>query len=262
VMFDSGVATKSDVLRAELESARSELAVSRAKRAVSVADNAFNMAIGANIDEPVDLNDADFKKGEMTAIKYEEFLEIARRSRPEWKIAKYGREIADMGKSIAYTGFLPVFFLTGTYGYNNVRDQEIGLDTQLRNWNIALVSSWTIFDGFATPYKVWDAYAKYTEAAKGEDLLNKKVAIEVKDAVLSLNSAVEELKSAKKAVELAEENYKIADMRYSSGIGTNLEAIDAKTMLTQARLDYLEAEFGYELAKAEVNKAVGEEVLK
>jgi outer membrane protein len=261
VMMGSGVVTRSDVLRAELEAARSELAVSRAGSAVTLAENAFNVMIGGDLDAPVVLDELDFQVGEITAPKYQEFLDLAYRSRPDWRMVKYGRDISDKGKWNSWTGFLPMFSLAGSYGYNNVKDPNFDIDSQLKNWNIALVSSWTIFDGFSTPNKVREAYAKYVESAKGEDLLKKNIAMEVKDSVSKLNSAVDELAAAKKALELADENYKIAELRYSSGVGTNIEAIDAKTMLTSAKLDYLQSEFDYELSKADVNKAVGMEVL-
>ncbi len=261
VMFDSGIVTKAETLRAELEVARAELSLSRAKSGVALANNTFNLITGRDLDASVSLDEEDFRIGELTAPDYEEFLAVAYTSRPDWKIVSLSREITDKEKWISYTGYMPLIYLSGSYGYNNVKYPALESDSNLENWNVMLVSSWTLFDGLATPNKVKEAYSKYTEAEKNKELLVKNIAIEVKDACLALNSAVDEVKASRKALELAGENYKIAELRYSSGVGTNIEVIDAKTLLASAKLEYLEAEFKYELAKAAVNKAVGREVL-
>ena len=74
-----------------------------------------------------------------------------------------------------------------------------------------------------------------------------------------LKSVMETIGSAKKAEELAEENYKVSSLRYRSGVGTNLEVIDAQVALTQARINYSQAQFDLEIAKAKINKVVGRE---
>ena len=260
-MFASGVATRADVLRGELDVARSELALSKAKSAVDLMSNSFNLTIGRDPVTPVALDENDFKIGDIKVPDYQEMLKAAYAFRPDWKMAQYGERIADKTTVASYSGYLPAFLLEGSYGYSNVQEKKVDIDSMLNNWSIALVGSWTIFDGLMTPNKVKEMTAKYVEASKQMDLLRKSVAIDVNNASLSLSSAVDEIKSAGKALELANENYNIAETRYAAGVGTNLEVIDAKTMLTTSKLDYLQAEFDYELAKAALDKAVGREVM-
>jgi outer membrane protein TolC len=259
-MFSSGVVTKADILRSELDVAKAELGLTKTRSSVDLAKNSFNLIIGGKLDDPVNLDEEDFKIGGITAPDYNEFLAIAYSERPEWRIVSYGKDIADKQSLASYSGYIPSFLLSGSYGYNDVNDTVMKTDNNLKSWNMALVGSWTLFDGLATPNKVKEAYAKYVEAAKNKELLEKNIAIDVKNACSNLNSAVDEMKLARKALELADENYKIAELRYSSGVGTNVEVMDAKTLYTSAKLDLLQAEFDYELAKAAVNKAVGKEV--
>jgi|GEM_PF-654233 len=259
-MYKSGVVTRADILRAQLEVARAELMVSKARSAVAIAENFFNLATGRDLGTPVDLNEKDFRIGAVSEPDFEEYLIVAYKNRPDWKSVKLAEKIADKNKWISWGGFLPVFFAAAQTSHTYMRYVETGSEQILKNWTAVIAASWTLFDGLATPNKVKEAYAKYTEADKGKQLLLKKVQIEVKDACLNLSSAVDEMSAAKKAFELAEENNEIADKRYSSGVATNIEAIDAKTLLTSAKLDYLEAEFNYELAKASLDKAVGREM--
>ena len=73
-------------------------------------------------------------------------------------------------------------------------------------------------------------------------------------------AAVNSISSAKKAVESADENYRISREKYKSGIGSNLEMIDAQTALTEAKTNLYQAQFDYQIAKARVNRALGREI--
>ena len=87
------------------------------------------------------------------------------------------------------------------------------------------------------------------------------MALEVRDAFLTLKSSLLTIGSTQKAVNSAEESLKLSNLRYTSGVGTNLEVIDAQVSLTQAKYNHLQALFDTEINKAKVNKVVGKEVL-
>ena len=53
----------------------------------------------------------------------------------------------------------------------------------------------------------------------------------------------------------AEEGFRIANLRYESGVGTQLEVLSAQAALTDARRSLAEAFFMFRKAKAELKKA-------
>ena len=55
----------------------------------------------------------------------------------------------------------------------------------------------------------------------------------------------------------AEEDFKIAEVRYSSGIGTNLDVLDAQLALTTAQTNYYQALYDYNTDKANLEAAMG-----
>ena len=62
----------------------------------------------------------------------------------------------------------------------------------------------------------------------------------------------------RKAVEQGEENLRVSQERYMAQVTTITEVLDAQTRLSQSRLNYYRALYGHNLAKARLQRAVGE----
>jgi len=262
VMFDAGTVTKADVLQSEVQVANAEINLTKAKSALEIAKNSFNNVLGRNLNEKVDISEEEFIIEEFTAPRYEEFLREAYEGRPDWKQFILGKEISENSVALARSGYFPSIAIVGTYGNTKTEYAEHGRTDDLNSWTAILSGSWNIFDGLSTPNKVKEAEANLKAQKADEDMVKNGIALEVKDACFNLNTATETIKMAKKALEFAEENYRISELRYNAGVGTNIEVIDAQTALTQARLQYLEAQYDYEIAKARINKVTGKEIFK
>lgn len=91
--------------------------------------------------------------------------------------------------------------------------------------------------------------------------MKNNIALEVHGAYLNLKSALEVVIATRQEVDSAEESLKVSTSRYNSGLGTNVDVLDAQVDLTQAWTDHLQALFDVEIAKAKINKAVGKTIL-
>ena len=58
-------------------------------------------------------------------------------------------------------------------------------------------------------------------------------------------------------MEKAKEDYKIAQVRYTAGVGTNLDVMDAESKLTTAQSNYYNALYQYNSSKADLDRAMG-----
>ena len=83
------------------------------------------------------------------------------------------------------------------------------------------------------------------------------VRLEVQTALLNMQSSEKNISTTSTAVEKAEEDYNIARVRYSAGVGTNLDVMDAQDKLTKAKTDYYTALYTYNTSKASLDKAMG-----
>jgi len=257
-MLNSGVATRADLLRAEVQVANSEVALTRARNNFDLARNTFNNVLGRSIDEPVELS--DILELTVPALPdYAALLKSAYDSRPDWKNFLYNKDIAEANLSLARTGYWPTINFSAQTG-NTITDYP-GFESSVNAWSLTGAASWTIFDGLGTQNRINEAAANLEVQKATEDSVRNSVALDVRNAYLNLKSVIETIASAKKAVDFADENYKVSSLRFNSGVGTNIEVIDAQVALTQARTDFLKAQFDLEVSKARLNQAAGTVVL-
>ena len=74
---------------------------------------------------------------------------------------------------------------------------------------------------------------------------------------LNILAAKEQIRATEASVAEAEEAYKIAEVRYSSGVGTNLDVLDAELQLSTARTNYISALYNYNIGLATLENAMG-----
>jgi len=68
------------------------------------------------------------------------------------------------------------------------------------------------------------------------------------------------LDSYKATIEEAELAYDISQKRYSSGVGTQLETIDAMVSLTRAKVNYYNSIYDYYILHAQLDQLLANEI--
>ena len=96
-----------------------------------------------------------------------------------------------------------------------------------------------------------------TKAKEASAQTDEAIQLDVRTALLNLRAAERNIHTTEVAVMRAQEDYKIAQVRYSAGVGTNLDVMDAEEKLTSARTNYYTALYNYNTSKASLDKAMG-----
>lgn len=256
-MVKSGVATKADLLRAEVQVANSEANLVKTRTSLEMARSVFNKLLGFKLDGPVSISEeAEVELGELP--EYQKLLNEALAHNPDWRKFVLSREIAEERLSLERTSLLPNFLLTGKKGFQEL--EYPSYKSEAGSWSLMGVLSWTPFDSFATQNRIREAAANLEAQKASEEEVKNSIALAVREAYLDLRNAQETIAATRKTMELAEENHKISDRRYLLGLGTNLEVIDAQVALTKARADFLKAKFDLCIAQAKINKLVGKKI--
>lgn len=264
-MLNSGVSTKADLLRSQVQVANSEIALTKAINSLELAKCTFNNTLGRPVSTEVILSDnvainldeISLKIPELP--KFEDLLDIAFQYRPDWKQFELSMQIAEDNVNLSRTGYIPSVVLAAqsgdrisSYNYSPLYNIDV------KSWSIAGIASWTIFDGLQIANKVREANENLEAQKANEKQVRDSITLEIKDAYLSVKNAVDTIAPAKKAVQFAQEGYKVSNLRYNSGVGTNIEVIDAQAALTQAKTNYIRNLFDIETARAKLKKVIGE----
>jgi outer membrane protein len=146
--------------------------------------------------------------------------------------------------------------LAGTNGWS---DTEFP-GAKNSNWMVSLNLSLNVFDSGLTRSQVKQAEYGVISSQEQARQTRDGVALEVRDAYLSMKEAEKRIETSKVAVDQAEEDYKIAEVRYTAGVGTNLDVIDAQLSLAQAKTNYTQALYDFNTSKAKLEKAMGIDV--
>lgn len=259
VMLSAGVVTQADLLRSEVQTANSEVVLTKALNGLELARDAFNNVLGKDLEQAVSLQEEGFAGTVPSLPEYKDMLAQSFSNRPDWKQYLLSVGMGEDNLRVAQTAYLPTAMLTATMG-NRITEYPT-YKSDVNSWAVTGAASWTLFDGLGIRNRIREATANLEAQKATEDQVRNGIALEVRDSYLNLKSAIETIGSVKKAVDSAEENYKVSNLRYSSGVGTNLEILDAQVALTQAKTNYLQALFDVEVARAKINKVVGKEVL-
>lgn len=94
-------------------------------------------------------------------------------------------------------------------------------------------------------------------AAERADL-ESQISLQVRQAWLDVQNARERLKVTEAAITEAEENLRTARNRYTDGVGSNTEVMDALTLRLRSFVNYYSALYNAALAQLRLRRAIGD----
>ena len=250
--FRVGTVAKVDVLESQVELANAQQNLVNIQNSYDVAVAELNNYIGLPADTIVRPQDTlTYKKytldlGSCTAYALE--------NRPDAAMADYAVKQAESEKRSAKAGWRPSVSGSISKGLSteNLFNKKISDE-----WAVGISASWNIFDGGITRAQVNQADAVLTRAQEVAAQTREQIQLDVQSAFLQLRAAEKNIATTQASVALGEENYKIAQVRYAAGVGTNLDVMDASRKLTEARSNYFTALYNYNTAKASLDRYMG-----
>lgn len=257
--YTVGTVAKSDVLGTQVQMANAEQNLINANNSYDVAIASLNNVMGLPTDTELNLTDSlDYNVYE---IPLEECTAYARSNRPDVLMADYQVAIAEAGVQQAKAGYMPKVSAQASKSWagdspfgSEETDQRYG---QNNNWTAGVVLSWDIWDNNVTQSKVNQSKAAVAKAEAAAENTRQSGDLEVRTAYLNLKAAEKSINTTQVAVDKAQEDYKIAQVRYAAGVGTNLDVMDAEEKLAQAQTNYYTALYNYNSSKAALDKAMG-----
>ncbi len=248
--FAVGLVAKADVLRSEVELANAQQNLIKSQNGYDLAMAGLKNVMSIDPASDIVLTDA------LKYAKYDKTLDdsiaLAHEKRPEIAQAEFAVNAADSGVKVAESGKLPTVTFGASKGWNDAALPDDGGD-----WSLSLAASWNIFDAGVTNARVRQADSGLAKAKEQARQTGDAVNLEVRQQYLSMQEAEKRLGTTEVAIAKAQEDLSIAREKYNAGVGTNIDVIDAQLALAQARTNYYQALYDFNVNKAKLIKATG-----
>jgi outer membrane protein len=237
-----------DVSTAQAELARAKVQRLDAQNLEQTSKVALDNAMGLGADAP------EYKLADMLTYgaisgNVGQYYAAALRLRPDLS----GLENQGRAEGAKITQYRSDFFPTvhAIAGYN-----ALGTGTPAaNNYDAGILISWPIFNGFETEHQI--AEAKFHREALQHQIaeLQQRIYLEVKSAFLDWQAALERIHRTELTVAASRERLELATKRYDAGLGNIIELTDAERFYIEDDAAYIDALYGYAVAKAAVEHA-------
>ena len=254
-----GLVPPSDVLTIEAQHARQRMLSIEAETLVETTAADLKRLIGVAQDVPVELVTANVTTvGPIAQPLSASAIGELRVDRPERRALRFRITAADQRVAAASAGALPVLTALGGYDMARPNPRIFPIQESWKpSWDVGINVRWSLFDGGRVRAEIAEAAAtRRTIEARIRDF-DAGVEVEVRQRAAELKSAAAAIEAAGVEVRAATEARRVIAERFSAGVATNTDVLNAQTTLLQAELDVTRARANAELAAARLQRALG-----
>jgi outer membrane protein len=248
----AGTATRSDELRARLELTTGRQQALAARDTLQSAAYALGRLVGA--DGPVGARRPASLDPRPLAFGDSDIVRMAVAAAPSVQAAEAAVRASDAATQSARSYYLPDIKLIGGYNWAN---QSVLLGAQRPGWQLALATSFPLFNGFQREDVIVRSEAVADVARVTAQDETRFVRAETERLLSALRFADQNISLAAEAVSAAQEDLRVETERYRAGIATALDQLTSELAVTQAELGLVAARYNYQVARATLEALVG-----
>ncbi|MDH5366993.1 MAG: TolC family protein, partial [Cyclobacteriaceae bacterium] len=152
-------------------------------------------------------------------------------------------------------GFLNAGYTAGTSSFSDLTNFNSDTWFDYQNWGLSL--NIPIFDGFQKKYAIQQRKLNKMQIENQFESVKNSIDLNIQATQITISAKISALEIQKENMELAEEVYRITEIKYKEGVGSNSEVLDADTALKEAQTNYYNALYEALVAKIDLDKAYG-----
>ncbi|MEW6652603.1 MAG: TolC family protein [Bacteroidota bacterium] len=257
-MFAVGRVSEYDQIRANVQYQNGIPAVTEAKNQLELANNNFKIILGLDLHTDLEIiGQLEYIKSGSTA-KDIEFQKL-NSSNLLLKHAEAQTKLYELSTGFQHSQHYPELRAFGNWQLQSQENDE----RSLTNWrfinsvSIGLNLRVPIFKGFSIDSKYQQAKIDYHKSVEALAKTKKELARDYENTLASIKKSEDQIASYKSAVDETERGYQIAQRRYSSGLSTQIEITDALVSVSQAKYNYINAVYLYNILQARLDLLLG-----
>ena len=247
-----GVGTGIDTLRAnvELQNEKQRLIQSETEKNTSL----FALSRLLNLDPRQELMlDDSLSFFDTPRVDVQASIDQALEAREEWKSLNLQVKAAEARKRAAWDSRLPSLRFDGNWAYLGTSSTN-GIPTYTYQASVNM----PLFTGGRIHAQVVQANLEIESLKQQQTDLKNGIALDVKTALLNLESARHEVEVANLGVQLAREEVDQARDRFNAGVANNIEVVQAQDALSRASDNQIAALYRFNQARADYARGIGQ----
>ncbi|MDD4655762.1 MAG: TolC family protein [Bacteroidales bacterium] len=257
---EEGMTHRKELLTVQVKMNEANLNLTRAQNGYNLAIMNLNHITGIPLNSSTEVTDSFETQGNIAAEQsgldiIESTFDIT--LRPEYRLLSKQVEMKKLQENLVRSEFLPNVGVMGAYGYTN--GLKMNNEKLLDGANFAALLSINIpiFHWGEGKNKIKEAKLESSIAQMQLNNSQQKMTLEATKAINQLNEAKLEVALTTKSVEQAKENMEVSKERYSAGMETLANYMEAQTMWQNAISNYITAKASLNLTKTKYLKATG-----
>jgi outer membrane protein len=247
-----GVGTGIDTLRANVELQNEKQRLLEAQNDRETSLYALSRLLNLDPRQKIELADSlsffDTPQPEVEAS-----MEEALADRQEWKALSSQIKAAENQKKAAQDSRLPSVRFDGEFAYLGTSG-----NTTLPTYTYEGSVNLPLFTGGRIRAEVVSADLEIRKLEEQQADLRNQIALDVKTALLNLDSARSEVQVANLGVQLSKEEVDQARDRFKAGVANNIEVIQAQDSLSRANDNQIAALYRFNQARADYARSIGQ----
>ena len=250
------VALKTDLMDVQTRVAKAEYEVLTLTNDLAAQKEQLNHLLGRDVRTEFDLYDAvETAQATMRETNLVEARKRALEQRPEIREARLRLQQATLDRRAKKSEFIPDVSLTfnhvATLNYSNFVPRSVS--------GIGVQVEWEVFDWGRKKNEVAEKTHAVTQADNNVAETESQVVMEVNSKFRTLQESCQLIRIAKLSQTTARANVQIAAYKYRLDAVLFKDVLQAQTTLANANYDYQKALLSFWTAKADFEKAIGED---
>jgi outer membrane protein TolC len=257
-LMKQGLLTKNDLMKVQVQLSDALVRQIDAENNVQLAMYALNNTLGLPLQTEIMLA-STIQVNDRSWDTVDSLIKRAMEKRPEVLGMSARVKAGEAGLASARGSWWPQIYLVGNYSYLNPNQRYFPVTDEFKGtWDVSVSLSYDIWNWWQTGYQTSEAQAQLAQAQEGLSMVEDGVTLEVTQCFLSIEKSKERKAVSEQGVAQAEENYRIMTGKFKQGLAANSDLRDAEVELLQAKLNLTQSLVNYELAIAQLTKAIGE----
>lgn len=251
--FKANQATKLDILTSQIAEQTAQADLASAQNALEQDRSSLAVLLGWSINKQYSV--AQVPEPSPPSIGQPQAVKTALDNRAELKQFVINRESTTVGLKSAEALNKPQVAVNGgaTYSF----EPGVTPNTNGGSWNAGVTVSVPIFDSGLVSSKVAAAKASLAQIGVQEEQTKQNITIAVRTSLFAVKDASERLKLANESVTQAQGEYQLEKIKFSAGLASNLDVINASVTLVNAQVALESAKTNLYLAILSLDKAMG-----